>query len=342
MSLSKFDDYLIHQVAQPMGTLGTTDPHFMDRLWFMSYTADGTLQMMAGLGSYPNGGIMDGFLLVRHNGIQRNFRASRHLNGPDDRANTVIGPLAFEIVEPQKKWKIRLDDNEFGISCALDFEARTAPFLFPRLGFKEQEQLHYKQPGYSSGHITFEDKKFDVSRMSSVRDRSWGVRKPGLVGSLDICVVVEAHFASGGATLIYVSNKTFSMCQGALLGDDGSVTEIKEMKQRVEFIEGTSQFKRVELQLLDTDGKKRRLVATAIAPQCFFTGGGYDGRHGLDRGPFHLEGERWDVAKDAGAASIFPYYSRIVEIELDGEPGIGHVEAYFSQAKDWVYTSDMD
>ena len=31
MKLSKWDDYLIHQVVKPMDTLGTDDPNFMKR-----------------------------------------------------------------------------------------------------------------------------------------------------------------------------------------------------------------------------------------------------------------------------------------------------------------------
>jgi hypothetical protein len=336
MKISKWDDYLIHQVAKPIDTLGTDNPNFMDRIWFMCYSEDGSLQMMAGLGAHPNKKLMDGFLLVRHKGIQRNVRVSRHVH--DDRSDAVIGPLSFEVVAPQKEWRIRLADNDYGIGCALDFDARMAPFLYPTLGFTDQEQLHYKQPGHCSGTITFEGKEFAVRAAPAVRDRSWGVRKPGIVSGLDVLVVVEAHFPSSSATLIYLDSVDgFRMRQGALMGDDGSVTAIMEMKQRVAF-EGQSQkFSTVDLLLVDAKDQQRRLAGKAISDLCYFSGGGYDGRHGLDRGPYLIEGERWDVSKQDDVASVFPYYSRIAEFELDGERGIGHVEAFFSQEKNWVY-----
>ena len=339
MSVSKWDDYLLHQVAQPMDHLGTNSPHFMDRLWFMSYTDDGSMQLMAGLGVYPNLNVMDGFLLVRMGGIQRNLRVSRHLQGPGDRANAVIGPLAFEILEPQKLWRIALAENDYGVGCDLEFAGRMPPYLYPRLDFKDQEQLHYKQPGRCKGSITFEGRKYPVADMASVRDRSWGFRKPGIISGFNVLVVAEAHFDDGGASLIYFDNlgETFAMRQGALLGDDGSVNEIVQMRQKIEFETGTRQFRKVELELADARGKKHQLSATAIAPPCFFSGGGYDGRHGLDRGPLNIEGERWDVSRDADAAAVFPYYSRIVRFDLDGRPGIGHIEAFFNQDKDWVY-----
>jgi hypothetical protein len=110
-----------------MDTLGTDNPNFMERLWFMAYTDDGKLQMMAGLGSHTNKGLTDAFLLIRYEGMQRNIRLSRHLKA--DRSYPVIGPLGFEIIESLQHWRIRLDANE-ELGCALDVTARTAPFLF--------------------------------------------------------------------------------------------------------------------------------------------------------------------------------------------------------------------
>jgi len=341
VKISNWDDYLIHQVAKPFDTLGTDNPNFMDRLWFMAYTDDGKLQMMAGLGSHTNKGLMDAFLLIRHEGVQRNIRLSRHLK--EDRSYPVVGPLGFEIVEPQQRWRIRLDSNEFELGCALDFTARTAPFLFPPLDFKEQEQLHYKQPGYCTGTMSFEGKTFELKSIPAVRDRSWGARKPGIVSGLSMMVVFEAQFATQSATLIYFDSvgEDFRMRQGALLGDDGTVEEIVQMRQHVTFETGTQRFTKIVMELENRAGRRRTMTATAISDLCYFSGGGYDGRHGKDYGPFHMEGERWNVADPSAVDTVFPYYSRISRFDLDGEPGIGHVEAFFSQSKDWVYTPTL-
>jgi hypothetical protein len=158
MEISRWDDYLIHQIAKPIDTVGTHDENFMDRLWFMAYTGDGSLQMMAGLGVYSNKAVMDTFLLIRHRGVQHNFRAYRQVQG--DRAATRIGPLRFDAVVPQQHWRIILDDKETGIGCSLDFHARVAPFLFPELGFPQQEQMHYEQPGRCDGTLTVAGETF--------------------------------------------------------------------------------------------------------------------------------------------------------------------------------------
>jgi hypothetical protein len=337
MKLAKWDDYLIHQVVKPMDMLGTDDPNFMDRLWFMAYSSDGKVQMMAGLGSHPNKGIMDGFLLIRDRGTQHNFRASRHI--ADDKSDPCIGPLRFEIVEPQQHWRMTLAPNEQGIECDLDFHARTAPYLFPPLEFTGQGQLHYKQPGSCTGVLKVRGEEFRMEAVPAVRDRSWGIRKPGIVSGIGVLLAVEAHFASGAATMIYLDtlHESFQMRQGAMLDDDGTVTEVLQMRQAVEFAGADGLFETVAFEVVDAAGKTRTLTAKAISEPCYFTGGGYDGRHGLDCGPLHTEGEEWDLSQAGGHGGVYPYYSRICEFDLDGEKGIGHVEAYFSQEPDWSY-----
>jgi hypothetical protein len=337
MQLSKWDDYLIHQVVRPIATLGTDDPNFMDRIWFMAYSADGSLQMMAGLGTHPNKGIMDGFLLVRHDGTQHNLRLSRHVDGDKDVPE--IGPLRYEIVAPQKHWRIHLGANDQGLECELDFHHRTPPFLFPPLGFSDQGQLHYKQPGHCTGTITINGEVFQLAAVPAVRDRSWGIRKPGIVSGLGVLVVIEAHFPSSAATLIYLDtlHDDFQMRQGALLGDDGSVLPVLQMRQAVTFDPANGLFDTVTLAIDDAGGRTRTMLATAVSEPCYFTGGGYDGRHGRDYGPMHQEGEAWDVANSTDLGGVFPYYSRICRFEMDGEVGIGHVEAFFSQEPGWNY-----
>lgn len=341
MTISKWDDYLIHQVAEPMAQVGPADENFMDRLWFMTYADDASLQLMAGLGSHPNKGLMDAFLIVRKGGAQRNIRLSKHTGG--DRVTPVIGPLSFEAVVPQEHWRIELSENEHGIGCALDFTARTPPFLFPRLGFTDQEQLHYKQPGSCSGTIIYEGETFVLENAAAVRDRSWGARKSGIVSSLSILVSIEAQFADRSVTMIYVDSTdgAFKMRQGAILGDDGSSVAIVDMEQLVTFEEGTQRLTSVTMRLTDANGRVHDIAGQAMADVCYFSGGGYDGRHGKDYGPYHVEGERWDVSKDGHVDTVFPYYSRMATFELDGQPGSGHVEAFFSQDADWEYAPTL-
>ena len=79
--------------------------------------------------------------------------------------------------------------------------------------------------------------------------------------------------------------------------------------------------------LTDANGKQRNIIARPISPACYMNGGGYDDRHGVDRGPYHVEGERWDVSQPVAIDSpLFGMHQRDAEFQLDGEPGLGLIE----------------
>ena len=57
--LTRFDDYPIHQTAEPIAQVATSDRNAYDRYWFNGYAADGEFYFGIALGSYPNRRIMD-------------------------------------------------------------------------------------------------------------------------------------------------------------------------------------------------------------------------------------------------------------------------------------------
>ena len=77
MAVTEWDEYLVHQILAFIDTVEIDDPYFQDRFFFTCHSADGDLELMAGLGSYPNGNVMDGFVCVRHQGTQRNIAAGQ-------------------------------------------------------------------------------------------------------------------------------------------------------------------------------------------------------------------------------------------------------------------------
>ena len=345
MLVTEWDDYLIHQIADTIEVVGIDDPHFMDRFFFGCHNADGTLHLMAGMGAYPNVNVMDGFVTVRHKDVQRNIRVSRHLQA--DRAKTEVGPLSFKVLEPLKRWGIYLGDNDYGIGCSLEFEGRAAPYLFPRLAAGEGEAptIHYNQPGRYTGSITFEGQQFNVDGFLGPRDRSWGVRRPGAFAALEIYLWMQAQFSSFSLTLLDVElmDGAIRIYTGAILNYDGSVIPIVEARHRIEFIPGFRSYNKVEMLIKDANGEERHVIAKPISPESYMSGCGYDDRHGLDRGPFHVEGERWeDVSQPVAIKSpLFATHhqqnQRDAEFQLDGESGIGLIESSFSRAETWQY-----
>ena len=75
--LTRFDDYLIHQTADPVAHPTTGDRNFYDRYFFNGYDRDGELFFAVALGLYPNRRVMDAAVSVVHGGVQHSIHASR-------------------------------------------------------------------------------------------------------------------------------------------------------------------------------------------------------------------------------------------------------------------------
>ena len=70
MPITDQDEYLIQRAADTVDIGLDSDPDFMDRLYFGCHNREGTLFLVAGLGTYPNINIMDGYVIVRHDTTQ--------------------------------------------------------------------------------------------------------------------------------------------------------------------------------------------------------------------------------------------------------------------------------
>ncbi|MFW6125637.1 MAG: DUF7065 domain-containing protein [Chloroflexota bacterium] len=341
MAITPWDEYLIHQIPDTVDVVVGGDPHWMDRFFFGCHSADGTLHLMAGLGTYPNVNVMDGFVCVRHNNRQRNIRLSRHLE--NDRADARIGPLSFEVLAPLTRWGVYLNDNDHDIGCSIEFHGRVPPYLFPKIGGGDTEapaQVHYNQPGRYTGTISFEGQQFDAGGFLGARDRSWGVRRPGSFAALDIYFWIQAQFTTCSLSLLYVEllNGEARVSMGGILNDDGSAMPIAETRHRIDFSSQLRTYSTVEMQLVDANGRERHVVARPLSPGSYMNGGGYDDRHGVDRGAFHVEGEAWDVSQPVALDSpLYGLHQRDAEFQLDGEPGIGLIEASFTKNEAWQY-----
>ncbi len=338
MPLTEWDAYLIHQIPGTIDTVGTNDPHFTGRMAFICYDSDGTLYFFAGLGTYPNVNVMDGFVCIRHNQLQRNIRISRHLQ--NDRADTEIGMLSFKVLEPLNRWSIHLGDNQFGIECSLEFNGRVAPYI-KAMDNAEDAQSHYNQVGIYTGVIRLDDHEFEVDRFIGVRDRSWGVRRPGVMRMFDVYFWIHAHFTDFTLSFIYldVLGGGRRIREGVMLYDDGRSIPITNIQHRVEFLPQSKIYRKIIWLLECADGIKRHLIATPLSPPADLAGAGYDDRHGLDRGLFHIEGEEWNVNQVTSSDPWrFLYTHRVLTFQLDQAVGKGLLESSFGHPEDWQYT----
>ena len=183
--LNRLDDYPIHQTPEPVAHPATSDRNVYDRTWFNGYTADGAYYFGIGMAIYPHRGVLDcAFSVVEQGGRQHCFYGSRR--APLERTDMRVGPFRLEILEPLRRTRVVLDDNESGVSCDLTFSARTS-------AIQENRQTRYQgnravydvtrfdQFGRWSGTLQHPDGciSVDDATCHGTKDRSWGVRRVG-------------------------------------------------------------------------------------------------------------------------------------------------------------------
>src|SRR5919106_851579 len=181
--LSPMDDYPLHQVAEPIRNVGTSDRNFYDRYYFNLHDCSDELMLIFGLGQYPNLGVQDAFACVRMGDKHRVVRASREMG---DRMDTSVGPFRVQVLEGLKKVRVVLEPNEHGIAYDLTWEGAIPAFLEPRHFIRKHgrvyfDTMRFAQTGYWSGTLEVGGETIAVTpdRWWGTRDRSWGVRPVG-------------------------------------------------------------------------------------------------------------------------------------------------------------------
>jgi hypothetical protein len=128
---------------------------------------------------------MDGAVsIVRKNGRQDSFRASRRLQG--DRTDMYAGPMRHIIVEPMKTVRVVVEENDTGFTCDLTFRANTIAHEEPadhmKQGVRTVAQMkRFTQFGKWEGHITVNGERQEINLETTygTKDRSWGWRWTG-------------------------------------------------------------------------------------------------------------------------------------------------------------------
>lgn len=341
--LTTLDDLLTHQ------TFDTHDRVFMDdRRWTERFIIEvhdraGEVLMHTGLGIYPNTGYMDGFAVVWQDGEQRNLRVGRELGA--DRWRLGAGPLAFEIVDPLRTWRMTCAPGPHGFSFDLTFERRTQAYQMPtqkieRDGFLLVGYSHFVQAGTYSGWFEIDGRRHDATGWTGERDRSWGVRpasarvRRGLHTWLpmqwdDLSIWVWTHDDQTG--------EQDGLC-GAIRpvatgADDEPLPPIPVTSYRqdleLELIGPHRVLTGAKLRIGGADGSVHEIDVEPMAPLMSIIGGGYGGEHaqGTPKGELYVEHERWSTDPDSFAAIPHSILERsCVFTRRDGAVGHGEFE----------------
>ena len=289
--LNKLDDYPIHQTPEPLAHPATSDRNVYDRTWFNGYSKDGSYYFGVGMAIYPHRGILDcAFSVVERDGRQHCFYGSRR--APTERTEMQVGPFRLEILEPMKRTRVVLEDNDSGISCDLTFSARTA-------SIKEARQTLYSGPravmdatrfdqfGRWSGTVRHPDGEIEVNddMCLGTKDRSWGVRRvgepetggaptmPGGIFFLWAPLVWDDHISHA---IFFDGPKGEALVREGLVAplyaseadvpgvEDGRDERMATARHRVTYVPGTRLAKSAEIDLVSLEGETRTISLEPI------------------------------------------------------------------------------
>jgi hypothetical protein len=356
------DESFTHQVAETFAHVGTSDPAWTEKVCAMAMARDGSLQLGFGLGKYVNRNVMDGYAALSRGKEQLTVRASREL--ALDPTRTFAGPIHYEVVEPLRKVRFRLEPNATQ-PLAFDwlFERALPPAVeertFMRHDFRASAELvRYHQIGVCSGWIELDGRRVEMTPDAwvSTRDHSWGVRYD--VGTPPSDTKPRPAIPPGfGFQMIW--------CPLLLTRDDGShygmflhYTWIegpgfvqKHVSAKVEHPDGREEaivdlapelrFDPENRRLLGgrlvgrmADGRERPIALEVLGDTGVQLGAGLyfglDGHHhGEWRGPQHVDGERiLDCAAPAMARRLHQIRDTAVRVRdpLGGGVGVGNCQ----------------
>jgi hypothetical protein len=346
--MSGIDEYLVHNYPHPVRVMWTTDAQAYERIWFSTVDDVGALLVVCGFAIYPNLGTAEAFAIVNHEGRHTTVRAHRRLG--DNRMDMRVGPIAFEVVEPFKQWRLTLDENAHGTSFDIRwFDTKRAVFRNLGAGAIAGGRpfggvAGYDGFGVQEGWVDTGTQRFDLTRehYNGSRDHHWGTRD-GVGGRARWSG--WQHALSGA----FAQFPTWSVWTDHLLrnlGDPkpGSST-LRRRTHRLRFEPETNLVCGGEIDMEYASGEVKTMGFERLGNQVAFlrcgmyggpNGGTPDGDiwHGEYVGDDVVHGESYDVNDPAVRARICGLDQHHVKFECDGEISFGIFEAYDTLAHD--------
>jgi len=290
--LNLLDDFPIHQTPEPLAHPATSDRNFYDRTWFNGYSTEGDWYFGIGMAIYPHRGILDcAFSVIEKGDKQHCFFAS--CRAPRERTQMQVGPFRIEIIEPMRRTRVVIEDNETGISCDLVFSTRTAPVQEKRQTLwdgarRMMDSTRFDQFGRWSGHIRHPEGGITVneSECRGTKDRSWGVRGVGEPESGGAPTLAPPSAFFLWAPLFWDDHAThaifFDGPRGEQLHNEGmvipsypgekdvpetedaNVQHMARVEHRLKYVSGTRMIEAAEIDLIDLHKTIRTITLEPI------------------------------------------------------------------------------
>lgn len=181
--LSAFDEYLVHQLPEPIGVVEQHHPHWRESLFFVAHRPDspGDMVIMT-FATFPARQVVDSLQMGRVGGVRVLGRHERPYDG--DPCTTDTGAARIEIVKPFEEVRLWADPDMGELGIDLTFRARTPHYGLRRGSMRAGDepiwdQRHMLQSGWYEGTYTHGGTTYEIDRWWGQRDHSWGIRDHG-------------------------------------------------------------------------------------------------------------------------------------------------------------------
>jgi hypothetical protein len=357
--LIKHDDYPVHQTAEPLSFVSTSERNFYARYWYNGYDFNGEFYFGGSFAIYPNREVMDGAIsIVRKDGTQFAFHASRRLQG--DRTDMNIGPLHHQVVDPMRTMRYVVDDNDTGFSCDLTFHANTVAHEEPadhvKQGVRTVAQMkRFTQYGRWEGHITIEGNRQEINAETTygTKDRSWGWRWTGEpeagvsrdqpsqffwlwapIHWQDRCTHWgQNEYADGKRWKEFAQIFPTHPIKGNFdTLNEAEVQAVTAGDHRLKFRKGTRLIEHAEIDMILPNGKTETLVLEPLLRYHMY-GTGYNHPtwgHGFYKGELAFELERWNVNELDLNLPRYLHVQHVVRATCGDKVGVGALEQYLT------------
>lgn len=350
--LSKYDEMLCHQTTTTFDHVVDSGDNWRENVWCCAHDTTGRFFLSSHFGVSTNRNVMDASaLLALDNKTQYNIRASRELRPRTDEVR--VGPLAYTVIEGMKTVQLRLDENDYGMSWLVEFDARMPPHeespQFARSRGRLTEDIsRYAQTGRAKGWLKVDGKTYDIKPGTWLahRDHSWGVRwqhnlyteaqgyqppvrQQGFLGDWHIFQFDDWAVCSSLREDHKAEVLHFTGSINHSLGDARPELRLVSESHDFQLVPGTRLLQGGRITCLVEDGSRRDILIRPIAIIYLQAAGywPYKGfRLGRWMGADWIDGEKFDISDPTQMKEVSEAPTFIVECRCGDQVGRGMIQ----------------